>query len=42
MRHTSITFTWIKLSQTPELNSEPAHFITFMNNGKVFPILGGM
>ena len=24
------------------MNNEPAYFITFMNNGKAFPSLGGM
>ena len=42
MRHTSLTFTWVKLCKRPDVNSEPTHFLTFMNNGKVFPSLGIM
>ena len=26
----------------PEMDSEPAHFLTFINNGKTFPSLVGM
>ena len=39
MRHTSLTFSWVKLCKRPEVNSEPTHFLTFMNNDKVFPSL---
>ena len=26
-RHIPLTFTWVKLCKTPEVNSEPAHFV---------------
>ena len=42
VRHTSLTLTWVNLSKRPEMNCKPALFFTFMNNGKVFPSLGGM
>ena len=42
MKHSSLTSTWVKLGERPEKNSEPAYFVTFMNNGKIFPSLGGM
>ena len=42
MKHTSLTFTWVKLWKRPEVNSELIQFLTFMNNGKVYPSLDGM
>ena len=42
MKNTSLTFTWKNLCKRPEINSEPAHFLTFMNNSKAFPSFGGM
>ena len=35
-----VTFTRVKLCRRPEVNSEPAHFLTFMKNGVAFPSLG--
>ena len=44
MRHTSLTFTWVKLCKRPRVKSEPTyfHFLIFVNNGKAFPSLDGM
>lgn len=42
MKHTSLTFTWIKLWKRPEVNRELIQFLTFMNNVKVYPSLDGM
>ena len=36
VRHTPLTFAWVKLYKRPEVNSEPTHFL---NNGKTFPSL---
>ena len=41
-KHTTLTFTWVKLYKRPGLNSEPTHLLTFLNNGKAFPSLDGM
>ena len=41
MRNTFLTFTWGKLCKKPEVDSEPTHFLTFMNNGS-FPSLDYM
>ena len=35
-------FICIKLCKRPEMNSEPTHLITFIENGKALPSLGGM
>ena len=35
-----VTFTRVKLCRRPEVNNEPAHFLTFMKNGVAFPSLG--
>ena len=32
----------MKWCEKPEMNSKPVHFLTFVNNGKVFPSLVGM
>ena len=43
--NTSLTFTWVKSCQRPEVKSEPtwhSWIMTFMNNGKAFPSLDGM
>ena len=39
MRHTSLTFTWVKLRKRPEVNSEPTHFL---NSDKAFLSLDDM
>ena len=39
VRHTFLTFTWVKLCKRPKVNSKPTHFL---NNGKVFPSLDDM
>ena len=39
MRHNSLTFTRVKLSERSEVNSEPTHFL---NNGKAFNSLDDM
>ena len=35
MRHTSVTYTWVKLFKRPEVSSEPPTH--FLNNGKALP-----
>ena len=44
MRHTYVfNFSLSKTKcKRPEVNSEPTHFLTFMNNGKAFSSLDGM
>ena len=42
MRHTFLTFTWVKSFKRFEVKSEATHFLTFMNNGKTFPSIDGM
>ena len=42
MRCTFLTFNWVKLSKGPEVNSEPTHFLIFMNNGKTLHRFDGM
>ena len=45
VRHTSLTFSCVKLCKWPEVNSEPtwrSWIIKFNNNGKAFPIFDGM
>ena len=39
---TFLTLTWVKLNVRPEVNTEPTHFLTLMNNGKAFSSLDGM
>ena len=41
-KHTTLTFTWVKLYKRPGLNSEPTNLLTFLNNGKAFPSLDDM
>ena len=41
MRHITLRFIWVKYLRT-EVNSEPVHFHTFMDNGKAFLSLDGM
>ena len=42
VRHTSLTFNWVKSCNWTEVNSEPAHFRTFMNSATAFPSLDDM
>ena len=37
-----LTLFWVKLNLRPEVNSQPTHFLTLMNNGKVFSSLDGV
>ena len=34
--------TRVNVCKRPEVNTEPTHFLTFMNNGKTFSSLDGM
>ena len=42
LRHTSLTFTWVKLCKRPEANSKSTRFLTFMTTGRSFPSLDVM
>ena len=37
-----LTLTWLKLNVRPEVSTEPTHFLTLMNYGKVFSSLDGI
>ena len=39
---TFLTLTRIKLNVGPEVNTEPTHFLTLIDNGKAFSSLDGM
>ena len=39
---TFLTLTWVRSNVRPEVNTEPTHFLTLMNNGKAFSSLDGM
>ena len=42
MRHSSLSFTWIRVFKRPEVNSESTLFLIFMNNGRVFTSLDAL
>ena len=44
VRHTYLFNFYLSkiICKRPEVNSEPIHFLSFMNNGKAFPSFDGM